>query len=48
MITIIKNMEKINKGIKLFEKEEKKMIKKLTYVSKINKNDKEMQTFFQT
>jgi len=41
-------MEKINKGIKLFEKEEKKMIKKLTYVSKINKNDKEMQTFFQT
>ena len=45
---IIKNMEKINKGIKLFEKKEKKMIKKLTYVSKINKNDKEMQTFFQT
>ena len=40
-------MEKINKGIKLLEKEEKNMIKKLTYVSKINKNDKEMQTFFQ-
>ena len=44
---IIKNIEKINKGIKLLEKEDKNMIKKLTYVSKINKNDKEMQTFFQ-
>ena len=41
-------MEKIGKGIKLLEKEEKNMIKKLTYVSKINKNEKEMQTFFQT
>ena len=45
---IIKNIEKINKGIKLLEKEEKNIIKKLTYVSKINKNDKETQTFFQT
>ena len=34
--------EKINKGIKLLEKEEKNMIKKLTYISKINKNDKEI------
>jgi len=41
-------MEKINKGIKLLEKEEKNMIKKLTYVSKINKNDKETKIFFQT
>ena len=35
-------MEKINKGIKLLEKEEKIMIKNLAYVSKINKNDKEV------
>ena len=45
---IIKNIERINKGIKLLEKEEKNMIKKLTYISKINKNDKEMKKLFDT
>jgi len=30
------------------DKKEKNIIKKLTYVSKINKNDQEIQTFFQT
>ena len=39
---IIKNIERINKGIKTLEKEEKNMLKILTYVSKINKNDKEI------
>jgi len=39
---IIKDIERINKGIKTLEKEEKNMLKILTYVSKINKNDKEM------
>ena len=39
---IIKNIERINKGIELLEKDEKNMIKILTYISKINKNDKEM------
>jgi len=38
---IIKDIERINKGIKSFEKDEKNMIKILTYVSKIKKNDKE-------
>ena len=37
---IIKNCEKINKGIKALEKEEKNMIKTLLYVSTINKNEK--------
>jgi len=39
---IIKDIERINKGIKILEEEEKNMIKKLTYVSKINKNEKEI------
>jgi len=39
---IIKNIERINKGIKAFEKEEKNMLKILTYISKINKNDKKI------
>ena len=39
---LIRNNEKINKGIKLLEKEEKNMIKNLSYVSKINKNKKEV------
>ena len=39
---IIKDIERINKGIKILEKEEKNMIKILTYASKINKNEKEM------
>ena len=44
---IIKINEKINKGVKLFEKEEKSMIKTLSYVSKINKNQKKASTLFQ-
>ena len=39
---IIKITEKINKGIKSLEKEEKSMIKTLSYISKINKTQKEM------
>ena len=39
---IIKDIERINKGLKIFEKEEKNMLKILTYISKINKNKKEM------
>ena len=42
---LIKINEKINKGIKMLEKEkEKNMIKNLSYISKINKNKKEMKT----
>ena len=37
---------RIVKGIKLLEKEEKIMIKTLSYVSKINKNKKEMKKLF--
>ena len=43
---IIKICEKIKKGIKTLEKEEKNMIKTLTYFSKINKNKKEMNLLF--
>ena len=46
---IIKINEKINKGIQNIEKEkenEKSMIKTLSYVSKINKNQKKMSTLF--
>jgi len=39
---IIKDIERINKGIKILEKEEKNMLKILTYTSKINKNEKEI------
>ena len=40
---LIKINEKINKGIKILEKEDKKnMIKTLSYISKTNKNKKEM------
>ena len=45
---IIKQYEKINKGLKIIENNEKKdlnMIKLLTYVSKLNKNQKEMKKF---
>ena len=38
---IIRENERIIKGIKSMEKEDKKMIKILSYVSKINKNKKE-------
>ena len=43
---IIRNYEKINKGIKSLEKEEKNMIKTISYISTINKNKKEMNNFF--
>ena len=39
---IIKTNEKIKKGIQIIEKEEKNILKNLSYVSKINKNKKEM------
>ena len=39
---IIKVNERINKGIQNLEKVEKNIIKDLTYISKINKNKKEM------
>ena len=45
--SLIRINEKINKGIKSLEKEEKKMIKILSYLSKINKNQKEMDIIFQ-
>ena len=43
---LIKINEKIVKGIKILEKEEKVMMKTLSYVSKINKNQKEMKKIF--
>ena len=43
---IIKNYEKINKGIKLLEKEQKNMIKELTYITKINKSKNEYNYLF--
>ena len=45
---IIKTSEKINKGIKAMEKEDKNMIKILSYITKINKNKKKMNSLFQT
>ena len=42
----IKFSEKIEKGIKKLEKEEKNIIKNLSYVSKINKTKKEMKKLF--
>ena len=49
--TLIKNYEKINKGIEKFNKEgqnnEINILQNLTYVSKINKNQKEMINFSQ-
>ena len=45
---LIKNNERINKGIKSMEKkEDKNIIKNLSYVSKINKNIKENKILFQ-
>jgi len=44
---LIKINEKINKGIKILEKEEKNMIKTLSYVSKINKSQKQIKILFQ-
>ena len=45
---IIKKNERIMKGLKLFlEEEDKQMIKKLNYISNINKNLKEMKLYSQ-
>ena len=48
---LIRNFERINKGIKALNKEEGnnniKMIKNLTYISKINKSQKEMNNISQ-
>ena len=44
---VIKNNERINKGIQNLEKNEKSMIKNLSYISKINKNKKENNILFQ-
>ena len=46
-IQILKNYEKIQKGIKKIEKEEKNINKILSYVSKINKTEKETKFIFQ-
>ena len=43
---VIRNYEIINKGIKSLEKEEKNMIKTISYISTINKNKKEMNMLF--
>ena len=43
---IIENYEKINKGIKLLEKEQKNIIKELTYITKINKSKNEYNYLF--
>ena len=43
---LLKINEKLQKGIKILEKEEKIMIKTLSYVSKINNNKKEMKKLF--
>jgi len=40
--SIIRVNERISKGINILEKEEKNIIKNLCYISKINKNKKEM------
>ena len=45
--TLVKNCEKLIKGIKSLEKEEKIMIRTLTYVSKINMNQKKMRNLLQ-
>lgn len=43
----IKISEKIEKGVKKLEKEEKNLIQNLSYISKINKTKKEMNSLFQ-
>ena len=43
----IKIGEKIQQGIKKFDKNEKNLIKSLSYVSKINKHQKNMEILFQ-
>ena len=44
---IIKSYNKIIKGINILEKEEKNMIKTISYISKINMNKEEMRIIFQ-
>ena len=44
---IIKNIERINKGIKTLEKEEN-ILKILTYISEINKSNLDMKKLFKT
>ena len=44
---LTKFCEKIKKGIASLEKDEKNMIKTLSYISKVNKNQKEMKILFQ-
>ena len=43
----LKLSEKINKGVKNIEKDNKNMIKNLSYISKINKNKKGFNLLFQ-
>ena len=45
--TLLKTCDKLVKGIKSLEKEEKNMIKTLSYLSKINTNEKEIGKIFQ-
>ena len=45
--SLLKNCEKIIKGIKFLEKEEKNMIKTISYISKINMNKEKMRIIFQ-
>ena len=45
---LIKINEKINKGIKSLEKEGNNMLKTLSYISNINKNEKEMKILLHT
>jgi DNA repair exonuclease SbcCD ATPase subunit len=44
---LLRNCERIIKGIKSFKEEDNNMIKKLNYVSNINKNQKEINMIFQ-
>jgi len=44
---LIRINDKINKGMNYFLKEEKNMIKTLSYISKINKNKKDMNILYQ-
>ena len=50
--TLIRNYEKINKGIQILNKDEQNkninLIKSLTYISKLNKNKKEMKAISRT
>ena len=43
---ILKNCERLIKGIKVFKEEDNQIIKKLNYISNINKNQKEMNIIF--